>query len=291
MKVELPRLFEELNLHEGLNKTFMDSVRLFKVSNKCERQPLMYEPCLCIIAQGHKVGFMGGQEFRYDAENYLVVTLTTPFECSTFATPENPLYGMFIDIDISILHEIIPHVKGRIKCSGCEKLPKTVGPAVMDDMMKDAVGRLLTALRSEVDSNVLEESLKKEIYYRALSGAQAYTLYALAGYSDSFSNIAQVLQHIHMNYYDKLDVNIMAEQANMSLSSFHRAFKEVTSDPPIQYLKKIRLSKAKDLILNDRLKAYAAAEQVGYESVSQFSREFKRYFGVSASQMIKETIG
>ncbi|ADD68194.1 transcriptional regulator, AraC family [Denitrovibrio acetiphilus DSM 12809] len=280
-------ILNQFDLKEGVTQSLLESVRLFKVTHERPREPLLYDPCMCIIAQGHKVGYVGDRTFRYDPENYLVVSIATPFECCTFADENNPLLGIFIDIDMAMLHEVIHAMGSQVRTVSGGKLPQTVGPAVMDNEMFDAVSRLLNILRSETDVKVLGTGLVKEILYRALKGSQAHLLYALAGFDGSFANIAHVLRRIHINYNDKLDVNYLAEYANMSVSSFHRAFKEVTSEPPMQYLKKVRLTKAKDLIVNKRLKAYLAAQEVGYESVSQFSREFKRYFGESASEMIR----
>ena len=96
------------------------------------------------------------------------------------------------------------------------------------------------------------------------------------------------MKSIHSRYATKLDVEQLAQQVHMSTSAFHKAFKEVTSDSPIQYLKKIRLNKARDFIVNEGMKAYVVAGKVGYESTSQFSREFKRYFGQSPADMIRE---
>jgi transcriptional regulator GlxA family with amidase domain len=100
--------------------------------------------------------------------------------------------------------------------------------------------------------------------------------------------VARVLKVMQDEYAGKLDVEKLAGKARMSASAFHRAFKEITSDSPMQYLKKIRLNKAKDFIVQENMKAYIAADKVGYESSSQFSREFKRYFGQSPAEMIKE---
>ena len=90
------------------------------------------------------------------------------------------------------------------------------------------------------------------------------------------------------DYAGKLDVEQLANTARMSASAFHRAFKEITSDSPMQYLKKVRLTKARDLMVQENMKAYIAADKVGYESSSQFSREFKRYFGQSPAEMMRE---
>ena len=167
-------------------------------------------------------------------------------------------------------------------------LPRGIGPASMDADMIDAVTRLLRCLHSQTEASILGPGLVREILYRALCGEQAPVLYALAMHSGAFSQVARALEIMQRDYAENLDVELLAKTAHLSVSAFHRAFKEVTSDSPMQYLKKIRLSKAKDLMVQERLKAYIAADKVGYESPSQFSREFKRYFGQSPAEVMRE---
>ena len=158
----------------------------------------------------------------------------------------------------------------------------------MDEAMLDATTRLVKCLQSETESQILGPGLVREILYRALFGAQAPVLYSLAMHSGTFSQMARVLKVMQSDYARKLDVEQLANTAHLSISAFHRAFKEITSDSPMQYLKKIRLTKAKDLMVQESTKAYIAADKVGYESPSQFSREFKRYFGQSPAEMTRE---
>ena len=119
----------------------------------------------------------------------------------------------------------------------------------------------------------------REIIYRVLYGEQGGALRALAVRHGRFSQIARVLRRIHTEYDKELDIEFLAGEANMSISTFHHNFKAVTSSSPLQYLKNIRLHKALMLMVRDGLNAGTAAGKVGYESASQFSREFKRYFG------------
>ncbi len=231
-----------------------------------------------------------GQVFQYDANNYLVTSVTMPFECETFASPEEPLLGLYINVDMAQLHDLIGRLDLQIEISNASEkgLPYGIGPAVMDEDMADATNRLLKCLRSETESQILGPGLVREILYRALCGTQAPVLYSLAMHSGSFSQVARSLKIMQNNYSEKLDVEQLASTARMSASAFHRAFKEITSDSPMQYLKKIRLTKAKDFIVQESMKAYIAADKVGYESSSQFSREFKRYFGQSPADMMRE---
>jgi len=150
------------------------------------------------------------------------------------------------------------------------------------------VGRLLNVLASETETLVLGPGLVREILFRVLCGGQGPILYALAAHNGNFPRIARVLKMIQKDYALKLDVETMAGRVNMSASAFHRIFKDITAESPMQYLKKIRLTKAREFLMEKDMKAYMAADRVGYESASQFSREFKRYFGQTPTDLLRE---
>ena len=285
---KLLKNFPEID--NGLFESQLNGVRFFKETNPIPRQPLVYDPGICIIAEGQKTGYLGGRKFLYDTNHYLVTSVTMPFECEAFASPEKPLRGLFIDIDMAQLHDLIGRLglQAVIGDTNEKGLPCGIGPAVMDEDMADATTRLVRCLQSGIEAQILGPGLVREILYRALCGTQAPVLYSLAMHSGTFSQVAHVLKVMQSEYAAKLDVEQLASTARMSASAFHRAFKEITSDSPMQYLKKIRLTKARDLMVQESMKAYIAADQVGYESSSQFSREFKRYFGQSPAEMIRE---
>lgn len=274
----------------GFTQSRLEGINFFKSNQHIPRSPLVYEPGIIIVAQGHKTGFLGDQVFQYDANNYLVVSLTMPFECETFATPEEPLLGLRIDVDMAQLHDLIGRMGLQAEIGNTieKSLLRAIGPAVTDEDMVNAICRLLRCLQSETESRILGPGLVREILYRALCGPQAPILYSLAMHSSTFSQVARALTIMQSDYAGKIDVEQLANKARMSASAFHRAFKEITSDSPMQYLKKIRLTKARDLMVQEKMKAYLAADQVGYESPSQFSREFKRYFGQSPADMMRE---
>ncbi|RNE89316.1 AraC family transcriptional regulator [Marichromatium sp. AB31] len=277
-------------LETGVMESPLQGVRFFKSTQPIPRRPLVYDPGICIVVQGHKTGYLGGEAFRYDADNYLVTSVTMPFECETFRSPETPLLGLYIDIDLGQLNALISGMglQAEIGKATERGLPRGIGPAALDAEMADAIARLIKALGSETEARLLGPGLVREVLFRALGGTQAPVLHALAMYSGTFSKVAQVLRIMQSHYAEKLDVEQLAERVHMSPSAFHRAFKEITSDTPIQYLKKVRLTKARELMLHERIKAYMAADRVGYESPSQFSREFKRYFGQSPAEMTRE---
>lgn len=284
-------LLEDYSIVDGgATESLLPGVRLFKDTEPVPRRPMLYNPGICIVAQGHKIGYLGGHAFRYDADNYLVTSVAMPFECETFATPEDPLLGLYIDIDMAQLHDLIGQMglQEEVGRLGENDFPLGIGPSVMDEDMKDATVKLLKSLRSETEAKILAPGFVREIYYRALCGTQAPVLYSLAKGSSSFAQVGRVIKIMQSDYSKKVDIEQLADAAHMSVSAFHKAFKEITCDSPLQYLKKIRLSRARDLIVQQKVKAYLAADEVGYESPSQFSREFKRYFGKSPADVIRE---
>jgi AraC-like DNA-binding protein len=152
---------------------------------------------------------------------------------------------------------------------------------VLLDALIDAVIRLLECLRSPMDSRILGPRIVRGIIYRVLCGERGGALRAMANGHSHFNQIAKVLKRIHLAYPNSLAIGTLAGEANMSVSNFHHNFKAVTAVSPLQYVKSIRLHKARIVMVRDGLNANSAAGMVGYESASQFSREFKRLFGNS----------
>ena len=275
-------------IDDGPSESCLKGVCFYKETKNIPRKPVVYNPGICIVVQGHKFGYLGSHKFQYDANHYLVTSVAMPFECETFASPEEPFLGLYIDVDMARLHELISHMDIQTELSGEEGLMRGIGPAVMDEDMADATNRLIKCLQSETESQILGPGLVREILYRALHGNQAPILYSLAKYNGTFSRVAGALKVMQTDYAAKFDLEQLAGKANMSTSAFHRAFKEITSDSPMQYLKKLRLIKARDLMMQENIKAYIAADKVGYKSSSQFNREFKRYFGQNPAKMVRE---
>jgi AraC-like DNA-binding protein len=286
---KLARLLEGLELDEGLTPSRLAGVSFFKTAHRLPRIPLIYDPGIYVVAQGYKIGYLGDRQIRYDADNYLVVSVATPFECEAFASSEEPVTGLYLGMNIPMLHELALRISQETAYRRCsDNPPSSLDSARMDPEMADAAVRLVNHLKSGIEAELLGPGVVKEIFYRVLTGSQSPSFFALLNQNCNFSRIAGTLKVIHRDYMKKLDVECLAETANMSLSTYHRAFKEITTDSPMQYLKKVRLNKARDLLLQEQTKAYVAAEKVGYESQSQFSREFKRYFGQGPADLVRE---
>ena len=167
--------------------------------------------------------------------------------------------------------------------------PRGISTTPMSEELGGAVIRLLECLKSPLDSRMLGRQTVREIVYRVLQGEQGGALRALASRDEHFSRIARVLKHVHAEYAQPLSVEELARKAGMSVAAFHHYFKLVTASSPLQYLKRIRLDQARRLMAHDGYNAGTAARAVGYESPSQFSREFKRLFGVTPVEEAEQT--
>ncbi len=281
----LPDLLSGLALQEGIHPTRIDGVKLMHTTQSFPRAPLVYEPSVVIVGQGHKIGYLGGERYCYDRDNYLVLSVPLPFECETHATPEAPLLGLSVSLQPALIQELLLQLDDGNAVF--REMPRGICSAPMTEALEDASCRLLQCLGSESDSRILGPQLVREIVFRVLQGPYGGALRNLAAQHTHFSKIARALKRIHADYAHGLDIDTLARDAHMSVTSFHHHFKAVTSNSPLQYLKSIRLHKARLLMAHDGERASAAALRVGYDSVSQFNREFKRAFGSSPTEDVQ----
>lgn len=275
----LARLLGELARNEGLSPSLLPEVRFMKSLRSNPRGPVVYEPSIVIVGQGRKVGYLGHEVYTYDANNYLVLSVPLPFECECQAGPDEPFLAFSVHVDSVLLADLLLEMDEPAPPGG--GLPRGMYSTPLTTELLDASLRLLEALRSPVESRILGPQVIREIVFRVLQGEQGGALRALAARHGSFSQIAKALKRMHADYPAALDIETLARDAGMSVSSFHHSFKAVTTTSPLQYLKNLRLHKARMLMTQDGLNASMAASRVGYASPSQFSREFKRFFGSS----------
>ena len=265
--------------------TNIPGVRVIRVVSHVPLQPVFHSPGIVVLLSGRKTVSLGGIRFPYDADNYLVVSVNVPFETEVFGSPEDPVIGMAINVDMAQVHDLAAIMGPPAASRGRERpgRPRGVAPARMDRELRNTIERMAGGLTSAVEAAALGPCLVREVLYRALRGPHGAALFELANHSGSLARIAGVLRLLQDRYAEKIDVEYLAGEAHMGTSAFHQAFREVTSDSPMQYLKKLRLTKARELIARKNEKVYVAAGSVGYESPSQFSRDFKRFFGEAPS--------
>src|SRR3954466_10704247 len=286
-RVRLASLLGEIAVEEGMQRTLIEGVEVFRATESVPRAPIVYLPRILIVGQGRKRAYLGGEAYRYDAYNFLVLSVPPPAECETEASPEEPLLLLAIHVEPAMVGEMILELDEPP--SPATPTPRGISSTPMDEEMAGAVIRLLECLKKPNDSRVLGRQTVREIVFRVLQGEQGGALRALASRDDHFARIARVLRLVHADYANPLGVDELARKAGMSVTAFHLYFKLVTASSPLQYLKRIRLDHARRLMTHDGHNASTAARAVGYESPSQFSREFKRLFGVSPIEDAEQT--
>ena len=282
----MSQLISELARQEGCNYTSLPDVEVYRVSRYQPPAPLTYRKGIFIIGQGFKRIHLAGKQLDYNHDNYLVLSVSLPLDCEVFTSGEEPFLSLFIKIDMGNLGRIIDKMEqygDRTSFSREKNQPGLFISRITSDIRESSC-RLLRVLKSPVESEVMGRGIVNEILYRILCGENAASLYSLFIKNSDLSRVDKAIMQIHRNYHKPMSVDQLAAMVNMSTSSFHRAFKEVTASPPIQYIKKIRLNKARELFLEKGLRVGEVAAAVGYESASQFSREFKRYFGSSPAE-------
>ncbi|MFT6193143.1 MAG: AraC-like DNA-binding protein [Cognaticolwellia sp.] len=278
---------KSLNTLNGGYQTLIPGVKFYRASAGSVREPLLYQSGIIVIAQGRKNIYFADNCVQYGSGDYLVLGVPMPLECEAFSDHGLPILGLIIDVDSHILHKLVNQMTeqntlGNLAVSSHKTLLDFgVKSNSLDDNFNSVITRLIKVLHEDVEAKILGPAIVEEIVYRALVGDNGHILFDLARHDGHYARIARVLDTLHTEYAEVISVEHLANQAHMSVSGFHRAFRQVTSETPLQYLKKIRLNKAKDLIVTEGKQATEAAILVGYTSPSQFSREFKRHFNAT----------
>ncbi|MGB1226368.1 MAG: AraC family transcriptional regulator [Poseidonibacter sp.] len=263
---------------DSLTRTNIKGVNLYKTTTFLPRTPLTYDFCLVFVLQGKKIGYIPNKKFEYDNKNYLVVLAALPFECETIASKEEPYMCVLIDINKKTMHDIISSLN-KEDSKKCNSVQMAIFQDKVNSDLENSIFRLLKILQSKEESAILGESILKEIYYRIAIGENSHFLHKMFLENKIEAKMTRTLKTIHNEYKKHLDIPTLAKEEDMSVSSFHTHFKKVTTLSPLQYIKKIRLNKAKDLLTRDNLQVNETAYETGYESSSQFSKDFKSYYG------------
>ena len=274
----LVSLIEPLALRDGYSQTGLPGVQVLRASCDVARGPHIYEPSLMIIAQGSKLAYLGPRTMEYGAGHYLIQALPVPFECETYALPDAPLLGVSVAIDRVLLGELVLAMGLAPGRHIPAQTPESMTSVVLDDDMRGCVERLLRCLHDPLECQILGPARVRELLFVALRGPQADVLRALVEQQGQFARVAASISHLHAHYTEPLNDETLAGCANMSVSTFHEHFKRSTLLSPVQYLKRLRLLKAQTLLIAEGLGVAQVAHRVGYQSTSQFSREYKRYF-------------
>ncbi|QAY95310.1 AraC family transcriptional regulator [Methylovirgula ligni] len=234
----------------------------------------LFEPKLCLVLQGAKQIMIGDQVLRYDPANYFIATVELPVTGRIIeASAAQPYLGLSLTLDWQSLAALIPDVPGGRETAGAGFAVSPVTAPFLDAWL-----RLLRLIEAPQDIAVLAPLCEREILYRLLQGPQGYVLRQIVTTDSRLSQIRKAIGWIRENYNASLQIESLASLAGMSTASFHRHFKAATTMSPLQYQKTLRLQQARQLMIANP-DATRAAYAVGYESASQFSREYARMFG------------
>jgi AraC-like DNA-binding protein len=264
---------------EGYNLTALPSVRILRSDRALTRTPVLYDPGIVIVCQGRKRGYFGDKLYVYDAQHYLAVSVPVPFEMETDATPAQPLLALYLHLDFAVAADLMLQID-RQSVPEAALGPQSMLSTPIDADMRASVLRFLYALSRPLEAAVLGQGLLRELYFRVLTGAQGGSMREALALKGQYGKIGRALRCIHANYAEALDLAQLAREAGMSVPAFHSHFKAITQTSPMQYLKSTRLHQARLLMVRKDLTADAACHAVGYTSSSQFSREFRRLFGL-----------
>lgn len=262
----------------GTRQTHIPSLQLMHATDIAEPLESVYKPSICVVAQGAKAATLSGESYHYDPSTYLVTSVELPINGRiTAASPEHPFLSIKLSFDPGTILDIVKEMEDSTFVAGETSLGITV--ARTSEHLLEAIVRLIQLLDAPQDIPVLTPLVIREILYRVLQSDQGAHLHQFAIIGSHAHRIAQAIQVITKQYDQSLVVEQLAESVNMSTSAFHKHFKRVTAMSPLQYQKVIRLQEARRLMLTESLQASDAAFRVGYESPSQFSREYARQYG------------
>lgn len=283
--VEFVLLLEQHAPNEGINWTSIPGLGTYRQTQRDKECTLVYEPALLIMGQGTKQCYVDGKAYDYSAGRYLCLFLPMPVEVQAVeATLEKPLLMAGIKMDLLRIANILLKMD-RIKPPPAKvetSNPSAIIAEPLPEDLLDAVIRLLRMLENPVESAVLSDAILDEIYFRLLYHDHTGSLRRLLAHRGQVQQISKAVDHLHQNLHEVVSVDELATIASMSTSGFRKTFKEIMHLPPLQYAKALKLDRAHTL-LKEGKNASEAGYMVGYNSPAQFSREYKRYFGVSPS--------
>lgn len=288
-QAELAALVTRLTPEEGIHRSAIPSLTVLRANSPSIPTPSLYDPSLCIVVQGRKRALLGDDVYYYDALNYLTVSVTLPAIGHVLeATPDKPYLCLRLELDARMIGELLLQV-GRSAVP--PSTDRGLYVARTSPQLLDAVLRMTRLLEQPRDAAILAPLVLREIHYRVLTGELGHRLRELCVVDSQVNRIARAIELLRKRFTESLRIEDLAAAAHMSESSLHHRFKAVTAMSPMQFQKQLRLHEARRLMLTEGLEAAAAAHRVGYESPSQFSREYRRLFGAPPRREIQTVRG
>ena len=266
--------------------TGLAGLTLYRSTSPTAPNSCSYEPSLLIIPQGRKRVDLGRTHYVFGQSDFLLTSVELPVISRVIkASKEEPYLAFFLKLDISTVRDILNTEDIPTPEASSAPHGMAIGEATVD--LIRACCRLMDLLDAPKDISFLGKMIHREIIYRLLQGTQGQRLRAIATLGDQSQRTAKAVAWLRSNYDKRLRVEQLASIASMSAATLHRHFRDLTAMSPLQYQKQLRLQAARHRMLTAKLDASSAAFEVGYESASQFSREYKRHFGKPPMQDVQ----
>ena len=271
---ELISLIKENSSTEGLILTNISSLKFYTTTQISEFVSIIYEPSLCIAIQGSKAVGFGDEMYSYSSEKYLIVSTHIPANVRIEeASKEKPYYSIIINFTLEQIYDVIKELNDDLQESKHKILQKSLCFDVLDDFLLEPLFRLLKLSQRKDNVEFLSNLILKEIIYILLQrNSDFFKQYVLEG--NIANQIVKAITEIKDNFSQSINMKNLSKNIGMSESSLYNNFKKITTMSPLQFQKKIRLEEAKQMLINQNLDAAQVAFEVGYESPSQFSREY-----------------
>lgn len=262
---------------------------LYRIEYPIEQTSYIQEPAVCLIVQGSKRVLLGDEEYFYDKESYLITSVDLPVTAQILeASREKPYMGLILKFDRKQIAQMM--LDDNIASSRASASDRGLAVSRLELPLARAFLRLVDLLDQPDDIPVLAPLIQQEIIYRLLTGEQGKRLQQVSMVGSHGHQIARAIDWLKTNYAKSFKVDDLAALSGMSTSSLHHHFRAMTAMSPLQFQKRLRLNGARQIMLMEQKDATTAAFEVGYESPSQFSREYSRLFGAPPSKDIKRLL-
>ena len=267
---------------EGLHSFDSVGLTVKRVEQSLRRVPVFYDPCAVFVVQGQKRAYFGRHRFQCDQTQFLLLSRPIPFVADAVTDQAHPMLAVYIKIERDIVFELAQKL-GLAK-EPLENAEPPIIAASTDPCLYGALQRLLDAAQNQTDRDVLGLNIRRELIYRILQGPSGGWLCRAMGYAGHPAQVTRVISFLRAHFSDDLNTRSLCQVAGMSSSVLHVHFRSATGVSPMQFLKSVRLHRAKTLLLNEKPNASEVARRVGYKSPAQFSRDFKKLFGTTPAR-------
>jgi len=287
MRAELAAMIDRITVTDGARETTIPRLTLARASHMQHPVHAIHEPAFCVLAQGSKRVLLGDEVYIYDSSQYLVVSQNLPVSGQVIdASPEAPYLGLRLSFDVKDIAAL------ALDLQLGETFPmrasqRGIFTGELSTTLIDPVLRLVRLLDSPEDVPALAPLITREILYRLLKSADGWRLAQMAVVDSHSQRIAQAISVLSMRFQEPLRVEDLADEVHMSVSSLHQHFKAVTAMSPLQFQKQLRLQESRRIMISEHVDAATAGHRVGYESQSQFNREYSRFFGLPPARDVK----